>query len=341
MANRLTSGKQRGLARISDARGIIAALALDQRTALRKLFGEAEGISPESISAGKLVEFKECVTRVLTQHASAVLLDPEYGLPAARQRADQAGLLLAYEQSGYDKVVPGRLPRLLEHWNVKRLIEAGANCIKLLLYYSPRATSDTNDHKHAFVQRVGAECRANDIPFCLELVSYQDGVNEKSREFAELKPELVTRGIREFSKPQYAVDVLKIGVPVSTSYVQGTPGGKTDWVHTRKDAIRFFQEAAGAAQIPFIYLSEGTSNEAFEYVLRLAAEAGVNFSGVLCGRATWKDGVPIYVKEGSRGLEAWLQAEGAKNIQRINACLQPAQPCFSGVEGRASILSSR
>lgn len=61
----------------------------------------------------------------LTPHASAILLEPEYGLPAAKQRAKSAGLLLAYEQIGYNKRLRGCMPRLLEGWTVKRLGEAG------------------------------------------------------------------------------------------------------------------------------------------------------------------------------------------------------------------------
>jgi tagatose 1,6-diphosphate aldolase len=65
------------------------------------------------------VTFKEAVSRILTPHASAILLDPEKGRAAAKQRAKSAGLLLAYEQRGYDKQVQGRMPRLLEGWTVR------------------------------------------------------------------------------------------------------------------------------------------------------------------------------------------------------------------------------
>ena len=63
-------------------------------------------------------EFKIAVTKVLTPHASAILLDPEYGLPASKARSSNAGLLLAYELSGYDNTQPGRLPDLLPHGTV-------------------------------------------------------------------------------------------------------------------------------------------------------------------------------------------------------------------------------
>lgn len=97
-------------------------------------------------------------SRVLTPHASAILLDPEYGLPAARRRHTTAGLLLAYEQSGYDKSVAGRLPRLPEQWCAQRLVEEGANAVKILRYYSIASSRGTNEAKHAFVERAGAEC---------------------------------------------------------------------------------------------------------------------------------------------------------------------------------------
>ena len=55
--------------------------------------------------------------------------------------------------------------------------------------------------------------------------------------------------------------------------------------------------------MPFIYLSGGVSNETFEDALELAAEAEANFSGVLCGRGTWKDGGALFVRQGMSALE--------------------------------------
>jgi tagatose 1,6-diphosphate aldolase len=132
----MTNGKRRGLEAVADSRGVIAALAMDQRGAMRSLFAKAMGVEPASVPGEMLVAFKETVSRVLTPHASAILLDPEYGLPAAKQRAKSAGLLLAYEQTGCDRQVRGRMPRLLEGWTVERLVEAGADSVKLLLYDS-------------------------------------------------------------------------------------------------------------------------------------------------------------------------------------------------------------
>jgi tagatose 1,6-diphosphate aldolase len=332
----LTGGKKKGLQAVADERGVIAALAIDQRNAIQKLFGQAMDCQPDAVPAAKIVQFKEAVSRILTPHASAILLDPEYGLPAAKQKDEKAGLLLAYEQTGYDKEVPGRMPRLLEQWTVKRLVAAGADCVKLLLYYSSTSSAEINDSKSAFVERVGSECADADVPFFLELVSYAEGLDDKGAEFAKSKPEVVAKGMAEFSKPQYRVDVLKVGVPVNLAFVQGSPSAGNEILYTRADALRDYRDTAAMAGVPFIYLSEGVSNETFQFALELAAEAGVRFSGVLCGRATWQDGIPVFVNHGIGGLEDWLRGEGVANIEGVNGCLKAAQPWFAATgESRA------
>src|SRR3954470_5761085 len=163
----MTPGKLAGMKAVSDDRGVIAAAAMDQRGSLKKSLAKEKGAEGGD---REMEEFKVLVTEVLTQHASAILLDPEWGLPASKRRAKGSGLLLAYEKTGYDANTPGRLPDLLDNWSVRRLKEVGADCIKILLYYNPVEGDKINDVKHAWVERIGDECRANDIPFFLEFV---------------------------------------------------------------------------------------------------------------------------------------------------------------------------
>ena|SRR5271165_2557269 len=329
MLLRTSAGKKKGLEAVADARGVIAALAIDQRQAMRNLFAKALKVDPASVPDQKLIQYKEAVSRVLTPYASAILLDPEFGLPAAKQRAKTAGLLLAYEKTGYVDKIPGRLPNLLDHWSAQRLVEAGANSIKLLLYYSTSGAPAINDRKHAFVERVGAECAAADVPFFLELVNYAEGMDEQGPDFARVKPEVVAGSMREFSNPRYQVDVLKVGVPVNIGYVQGSPLAPSQFLYNREEAILHYRRAAESTHLPFIYLSQGVSNEAFQFALELATEAGVKFGGVLCGRATWKDGVAVLVENGERALDDWLATDGVRNIQNVNRGLSGATPWFA------------
>jgi tagatose 1,6-diphosphate aldolase len=328
----LTPGKIRGMERLSNERGVIAAAAMDQRGSLKKALQAA---GDGDVSTEDMESFKAEVAEVLTQHASAILLDPEYGLPAAKRRAPDSGLLLAYEESGYDNTRPGRLPDLLPLESVRRIKEQGADAIKVLIYYTPFDAPEVNDEKHAFVERIGDECIANDIPFFLEFVGYDaQGGDEKGLEYARRKPEIVMGSMEEFSKDRYGVDVLKVEVPVNMKFVEGTRASGGEAAYSKDEAVSYFRQASEAATKPFIYLSAGVSNDEFTETLRLAGDNGIRFAGVLCGRATWKDGIAVYAKEGRGAFRQWLETKGVENINAVNDCLAAAVPWYSfyGVE---------
>ena len=322
---KISAGKLAGMKAVSNDRGVIAAAAMDQRGSLKKALAKEKGAD---VGDHDMEEFKSHVTEVLTQHASAILLDPEWGLPASKRRAKGAGLLLAYEKTGYDANTPGRLPDLLDVWSVRRLKEAGADCLKILLYYTPLDPKHINDHKHAWVERIGDECRANDIPFFLEFVGYEEGADEKGVEFAKKKPEIVTKSMEEFTKDRYGVDVMKVEVPINLKFVEGTKAFSGQKAYTKQEAMDHFRRSADVATKPFIYLSAGVTNAEFTESLELAAEAGTRFSGVLCGRATWKDGISIYGKQGGQAFRTWLEDQGVKNIENVNARLAAARPWY-------------
>ncbi len=333
---KLTPGKLKGLNAVADARGVIAAAAMDQRGSLQKALAKEKGAPATD---AMMEEFKVAVSRALTPFASAILLDPEFGLPAAQARARNAGLLLAYEQSGYDNTQPGRLPDLLPHVSVRRLQADGADCVKVLLYYTPFEDQAINDIKHAFIERIGGECRAADIPFFLEFVGYDPaGGDEKGVDYARRKPEIVRASIAEFTREPYGVDVLKVEIPVNAKFVAGLPGVTAPTAYTRAEALEHYRRAAAAATKPFIYLSAGVSNAEFNLNLALAAEAGVRFNGVLCGRATWKDGIAVYAKQGLAAFEQWLATQGRANIEAVNRSLEAAAPWFAAY-GAASVAA--
>lgn len=326
----LSEGKIKHLNALSNKKGVIAAAAMDQRGSLRKAIAKAKGVAEDQVSDDMMSEFKVAVSKILTPHASAILLDPEFGIPAAKARSKNAGLLLAYEESGYDNTKPGRLPDLLPHLSVKRIKELGGDAVKILIYYTPFDKPEVNDIKHAFIERIGAECEYHQIPFFLEFVGYDpQGGDEKGFEYAKKKPEVVIKSMQEFGKSQYNVDVLKVEVPINAEFVQGSSVFKGQAAYSRKEALDYFRKAAATAEKPFIYLSAGVSNPQFVESLNMAAEAGTDYSGVLCGRATWKDGIPVYAKQGVKALEDWLSGEGVNNINAVNEAIQSAKPWYA------------
>lgn len=308
--------KQAAIECLANKEGIIAALAIDQRGALKKMMSAYNS----SVAEQEIKQFKALISEELTPYASAILLDPEYGLPASSVRHKEAGLLLAYEKTGYDASIKGRFPDLLDHWSVRRLKEAGADACKFLLYYDVDESDEINDRKKAFVERIGSECVAEELPFFLELLSYDDTIKDpKSKEYAKIKPKKVIDMMKVFSEPQFHVDVLKVEVPVNMHFVEGYGG---EAVYTRAEAQQLFLEQSQATHLPFIFLSAGVSAELFMDTLYFAKKAGSTFNGVLCGRATWANGVAPFVKNGELAAREWLRTEGKQNIDELNKVLK-------------------
>ncbi len=340
---KMTEGKLKGLNAVSDSKGIIRAAAMDQRGSLMKSIAKEKGVDAKEITQQMMEEFKVAVSKVLTPYASAILLDPEWGLPAAKARSKKSGLLLAYESSGYDNTRPGRIPDLLDTWTVRRLKEAGgADAVKILIYYSPFESREVNEIKHCFVERIGAECADQDIPFFLEFVGYDPaGGDVNTLDFAKKKPEVVAKSTQEFSKPQYQVDVLKVEIPINMKFTEGTKSFKGEKAYTRKEALEYFRKTAKLTAKPFIYLSAGVGDDEFRESLELAAEAGAAYNGVLCGRATWKEGMPVYAKRGVKALEDWLKDRGVKNIESLNKVLdRGAKPWHSIYGGKEKVQAA-
>lgn len=324
----LTEQKRKHLEKLSDENGVISALAFDQRGALKRLMAQYQDDEP---SVAQMEELKVLVADELTPYASSMLLDPEYGLPATKALASNAGLLLAYEKTGYDTSSTKRLPDCLDVWSAKRIKEQGADAVKFLLYYDVDSSEELNQQKQAYIERVGDECVAEDIPFFLEILAYDENISDASSvEYAKVKPRKVIEAMKVFSDPRFHIDVLKVEVPVNMKYVEGFGVGEI--VYSKEDAASFFKAQEEATNLPYIYLSAGVSAKLFQDTLEFAHDSGARFNGVLCGRATWAGSVEPYIKEGAQGAREWLKESGAQNINELNDVLKrTASPWYSKV----------
>lgn len=312
-----TQNKTAAISQLSNEQGVISALAFDQLGALKRIMAKYQTGEP---TVEQIEQLKVLVAEELTQYASSILLDPEYGLPATEARNKNCGLLLAYEKTGYDVNAKGRLPDCLVEWSAKRLKEQGADAVKFLLYYDVDDEEQINIQKQAYIERIGSECVAEDIPFFLEVLSYDDNIADNgSVEFAKVKPRKVNEAMKLFSEPRFNVDVLKVEVPVNMKYVEGFADGEV--VYTKEEAAQHFRDQEAATNLPYIYLSAGVSAELFQETLKFAHEAGAKFNGVLCGRATWAGAVQVYIEQGEAAAREWLRTTGFKNIDDLNKVL--------------------
>ena len=268
MQTELTPGCYRGLKASGLAeRDVFGILAFDQRGSYRKMM-------PPPAEYAHLVQVKREVSDALSAAASAVLLDPIYGLPAAMSMSGRAGLLLALEKSGYRGDSSYRQSELLPGWTAAKIRSAGANAVKLMVYYNPQRESLAAETER-FIVEVVHDCHRLDLPVFLEPMSYsaRGDVSKNSPEFARERPEIVIETARRLS--QTGADVLKLEFPVDIEY-------DGDW---RTACLRLSQACA----VPWVLLSAGVDFEQFKPQLQIACECGA--SGFLAGRAIWKEAV--------------------------------------------------
>ena len=76
-------GKHWGLRRLADRQGVFAMVAIDQRPPIEQCVARARGIAPEAVGFDDIVRVKALLAAAMAPHASALLVDPDFGLPAA------------------------------------------------------------------------------------------------------------------------------------------------------------------------------------------------------------------------------------------------------------------
>ncbi len=338
---KISPGKLRGLRRLADEEGRFRMMAIDQRGSLKRMIKKATG---REATYEDLAQVKKLIVKVLSPYSSATLIDPTYGFPnAAKYIPPEVGLLLAAEETGYLPAGTGereRKSRLLEGWGVEKIKRAGADGVKLLLYYRDDASPEVVEHQRRIARQVGEECRAYDLPYVLELVSYpfkEDEAKaedyeknpEAAKNFARRKPEIVFSYVKEFAKPEYHVDILKVEFPADLKfckeYADGAFDGiKRDPVYDLSEVEDFVREVTRLAKVPWVILSAGVGIEEFLEEVEIASRGGA--SGFLCGRALWKYCVDFYPDV--EAVEEWLMTSGVENFRRLYAASAQAKPFF-------------
>ncbi|GAK48089.1 tagatose-1,6-bisphosphate aldolase [Secundilactobacillus oryzae JCM 18671] len=336
---RLSRGKFEKMSRLATDSGIINALAIDQRGSIVKMLKAGTERNGKVFDMELVYDFKRLVSQQLSAEASAMLIDEEMGFKGIEAKDPATGLIVSYEQTGYNVDTPGRLPKLIENQSAHMMVEKGADALKVLLYFNPNDSDDIQAVKKAFVQRYGTEAAAADIPIFLEIITYDDQIGgSKSREFAAAKPELVLRSIKEFTKPEYHVDVLKLEMPFNPDYVEGMTDAEVEPVYTEAEAKGYLHQMKELVTRPYIFLSAGVPTPVFQKELQLAAEADSGFSGVLSGRATWIEGIDVYLNKGEAGLINWLDTKGKQNVRDLATILeQGAKPWYTVYGGLDNI----
>ena len=101
-------GKTRGIARLADADGFFTMVALDQRPPLVNAIAKARGQATREVSFHDMLAAKRLLVEGLSHHASSMLLDPNFAVPAAIDILPaRTGLIVTLEEHRFDDTAGG------------------------------------------------------------------------------------------------------------------------------------------------------------------------------------------------------------------------------------------
>jgi len=276
---------------IAAADGTFAVVAMDQRNTLRRMYA-AVG-QPDAPDA-ELVAFKADVLGTL-DNASALLIDPDYGVPALAGLGDRpkTGVLIAAEPS--NRAIYGDEPRVTRDpaQDARWVRDLGGHAVKFLVQIRadrPRVDGapDLAAEGLAVVADVIADCRAAGVPSVIENLVYTlpgEQLDATGRAEAIIAAAVALDELRP--------DLLKLEYPGS------------------QQACR---RLAASIDTPWAVLSAGVDFAEFAQVLRISCDDG-GASGFIAGRAVWKDAVGMAAEERRR----FLADEGRR---RLDGCLE-------------------
>jgi len=234
-------------------------LALDHRQSLKKLLAPHK---PGSITAAELIRWKTIALQYLLPYVTHVLIDPEFGLPALQKiERKNTKVILSIEESGYQKIDGERLTRL--KYTVEDHKKLGADMIKLLIYFNPRAK--TAKHQKDLVQKISKDCQKHNLPFLLEVAPYS------------LEPssgDAPRRGATPYSVLEIAKEIMSLGCKIDI-YKTAYPGDKN------------CNRLTKTLKIPWVLLSGGEEFPIYRKNLQTAMRGGA--AGFAAGRTLWKD----------------------------------------------------
>ncbi|WP_329459162.1 hypothetical protein [Streptomyces sp. NBC_01497] len=250
--------------------GTFAMVAADQRDSLRSMMAEQAGVEGSSIPDSRLTDFKLAVARALGPHASALLIDSDYGYRRlVDERVLPAGCapILAVDLLEQETGGPVEDTALDETADTAAIVADGTKGLKLLVIWR---RDGHRDRRVALAARFVEMCRRAGLASVLEPVArataeeeaagtfrLTDSVVEAARELAPLRPSL-----------------YKCQVP---------DGGVGSVAALAREAERI----DAVVGVPWVVLSQGVRAADFPDAVEAACRAGA--SGFLAGRALWTD----------------------------------------------------
>ncbi|MBB3988140.1 tagatose 1,6-diphosphate aldolase [Sagittula marina] len=293
MNAQMTTAERRGYQQICGENGLMMVVAADQRGGMRKVLAATEA-EQKAIDTKTLGVVKAGIVTHLANKASCILLDATCAVPAVVDDgvlARDTGLLIGLDDSGWDLDDKGyRLSKLVPGIDARRTRELGGTGAKLMVYLRPD-TVEANGANIEIIKQCIADFASEDLLLVVEILTYQlDGESDEA--YAKAFPDLIVESAR--ISLELGAKVLKLPYPGNA------------------DACRKITQLC--AGVPWAVLSAGVDHETFIGQVRTAMECGA--SGVIAGRALWKDCISLDADERRTKLEE-IASSRLREIQEV------------------------
>jgi len=301
------TGKYVHLRKLCNNNNHLEMLAIDQRPPIFNIIKSKK----KTYSFNDVVKFKKQISQNLSQHSSAILMDPVYSIPNLITTSKCNGLIITLEDHAFTEKSKLRYSKNIKNWTVEKIKKIGGDAVKILAWYRPDADKKSIQHQKKYIETIGKQCEKFDIPFLLELLVYpfknEIGYSKDYTEQQQKNQNHVIESVREFAKKKYKVDIFKLESPVDSNKLESGKFSKATL-----EAFRKLSQAAN--NIPWVMLSSGMSKKSFFNCLKLAYKNGA--SGYLAGRTIWLEAFknyPNYLK-----INKNLNKEATNYVKKIN-----------------------
>lgn len=295
MAPKMTTSERRGYQQICCKNKLMMVIAADQRGGMRRILAD-EPDAQQAIDESTLGRIKAGIVTHLANKAACVLLDAVCAVPGVVDSgilARDTGLLIGLDASGWDTDENGyRISRLVPGITARRVRELGGTGAKLMVYLRADRP-DANSVNMQTIRDCIAEFSAEDLLLVVEILTYQlEG--ESNVDYAKAFPGLIVEGTR--ISLNLGAKVLKLPYPGNA------------------DACRQITELCNG--VPWAVLSSGVDHEIFLGQIETSMNNGA--SGVIAGRALWKDCISLDPEK----LESRLENVASRRLREIQAILE-------------------
>lgn len=293
MTEPMTTAERRGYQQICGDNGLMMVVACDQRGGMRKVLAD----TPEAqtaIDETALGVVKSGIVRHLANKASCVLLDAVCAVPHVVDQGTlsrDTGLLIGLDASGWDTDAMGfRISKLVPGITARRVRELGGTGAKLMVYLRPDQPG-ADRINIGIIRDCIADFADEDLLLVVEILTYQlEG--ETDAAYRAAFPGLIVDSAR--ISLELGSKVLKLPYP-------GTAGACAEI-------------SALCGEVPWAVLSAGVDHETFIGQVETAMQNGA--SGVIAGRALWKDCISLDPAINADKLER-IASDRLKQIQDV------------------------